>query len=441
MKRITLFLIVMVLMAGTGLKSQTPPVEGTAVLNYSGLEAKLKKSDEDIQNAKKNIKAKTWTTRAQILLDIYNVHNDILTKGMEPIRAKLFLKEPKEIQTSQEGANKVEIYVYDRVDLKFVNGLLDSWTEKNKIYADPIPEAQKALDEAIKLNTDGKADADILKTTQTLKLAYQNEAVNTYEKGNFKSSYENFVHILDLNKLPLMKNRIDTILIYYAGRAAFENKDYGNATKYFEETAALNFPDPYLYVLRKQCYFALGDTAKGIEVINQGYNKHPDDQSIMIELINYYLDAGEGEEALKIIAVAKAGDPSNVSYSFTEGTLYDKMGRIDDAERSYKECINKKPDYYDAYYNLGVLYYNKAVKIYEEASKISDNAEFEAKQKEGDDMLNVAIPYMEKVAEMNPKDQTGSDTKRSALETLKTIYYRLKMEDKRQEVISKLNAM
>src|SRR5512133_1910983 len=196
MKRICLFLIAMIILAGTGLKSQT--TEGTSVLNYAGLEAKLKKSDSDIQNAKKNIKAKTWTTRAQVLLDIYNVHNTILSKGMEPSRAKIFLKEPKEIQTAQEGPNTVETYVYDRVDLKFINGKLEGWTDKNKIHPEPLPEAQKALDEAIKLNSDGKATDDIKKITVNLKQAYQTEGINNYEQAKFGESYKNFSHILDL---------------------------------------------------------------------------------------------------------------------------------------------------------------------------------------------------------------------------------------------------
>jgi len=48
---------------------------------------------------------------------------------------------------------------------------------------------------------------------------------------------------------------------------------------------------------------------------------------------------------------------------------------------------------------------------------------------------------MEKVAAMETTDQNSFDTKRSALETLRTVYYRLKLEDKRQEVINKINAM
>lgn len=439
MKRISLFLIATFLFAGLGLKSQTP--EATTVLNYAGLESRLKKSDSDIQNPKKNTKAKTWTSRADLLVNIYNVHNDILAKDMDQTRAKIFMKEPKEIQTSEENGKKVEVFVYERVDLKFVDGALESWTEKNKIHADPLPEAQKAIDEAIKLNTDGKADTDIAKAVINLKMAYQNEGVKNFEDGDYKSAHNSFVNILDLNKLPQMKGRIDTLLIYYAGRAALEYKDYTEASRLFEEAASHNLQDPYLYVFRKQSLFGLGDTAKGVAVITDGFSKYPEDQAIMIELINYYLEANKGEDALKLIQRAKAGDPENVSYSFTEGTLLDKMGKFEEAEAAYKECIDKNPEYYAAHYNLGVLYYNRAVKVYEDASKITDDAEFEKVQKQGDEVLKQAIPYMEKTASIEVKTQDDFDTKKTALDTLKTIYYRLKMEDKRQDVINRLNAM
>jgi tetratricopeptide (TPR) repeat protein len=440
MKRISVLLIAMFLFAGVNLKAQDPVA--TTNLNYSGLETRLKKSDADILNEKKNLKAKTWTSRAQLLIDIFNVHNDVLVKGMVPAQAKLFLRDPVKIETTQDGANKIETYIYDWVNLKFVNDKLDSWTETKKIHPDPLPEAQKALNEAIKLNTDGKADADILKTIQNLKMGYQYEAVAAYDKKDYKDAHQYFLNILDLNKLPQMNNMVDTILIYYAGRAAYEDKNYKEANRLFEEAAATKFEDPLFSVFRKQSYFANGDTAKGVEVMKEGFMKFPEDQSIMIELINYYLITNQGDEALRLIAVAKAADPKNVSFIFTEGTLYDKMGKFEDAEKAYKTCIEINPEYYDAIFNLGVIYYNKAVKIYEEASRISDNKEFEKIQKQGDEVLTNAIPYMEKCTLNQGTDENSKAIRESALSTLKTIYYRLygASDDRYKDVVNRINA-
>jgi tetratricopeptide (TPR) repeat protein len=433
MNRIRIAFITLFVFAGVSLHAQVP--EGaTTALNYSGLENRLKKSDSEIQDPKKNIKIKTWTNRAELLLEIYNVHNDVLRKGMDPASVQLFFKEPKEIQTTQEGPDQVENYIYDRVTLKFVNGVLDSWTETKKIHPDPLGEAKKAIDEAIKLNTDGKLDKDIQELINNLKAGYEMEAVTSFDRKDFQRSYDSFKNILGLNELDIMKGRVDTIIFYYAGRAALENNDCQNAIKMFEKAGNAGYEDPFFYVFSKQAYFACGDTASGVKVIDAGFEKYPDNQSIMIELINYYLLSNQADEALQLLAKAKASDPENVSYTFAEGTLYDKMGRFDDAEKAYKTCLEMKSDFFDASYNLGVLYFNKAVKIYEDASRISDNTEYEKIKTEGDEMLEKSIPYMEKAHEI---DQTD----RSSLETLKTIFYRLQMNDKYDEVVKKLNEL
>lgn len=433
MKRISLFVGTLMILSG-GLFAQDPSSAGNSALNYTGLENKLKKSEADIQDPKKNIKAKTWTSRVSLLVDIYNVNNDILRKGMDASSVKLFYKEPKEIQTSQDGADKVEVYVYDRVNLTFKNGLLDSWKETVAITEDPLAKAIAAINEAVKLNVDGKANEDITDAIKSLKTAIETDAVAQYENKDFKGSYGNFVKLLDMNNLPQMKGQVDTVYMYYAGRAALEDNEYNNAVKMFDMAAANKYEDPFLYVFRKQAYFGAGDTAKGLAVIEEGFTKFPDNASIMIELINYYLVSNQGESALKLLAKAKTSDPSNVSYTFAEGTLYDKMGQFEDAEKSYKTCIEMNPKFFDASYNLGVLYYNKAVKIYEDASKISDNTEFEKVQKQGDAMLLNSVPYMEKAHELDSTD-------RSSLETLKTIFYRLKMDDKYQEVVKLINSL
>jgi tetratricopeptide (TPR) repeat protein len=427
-------MFVSALMLLTGSIFAQDAASGSSALNYSGLENKLKKSEADIQDPKKNIKAKTWTSRAALLVDIYNVNNDVIRKGMDVASVKLFYKEPKEIQTSQDGPDKVEVYVYDRVNLTFRNGLLDSWKETVSITEDPLGKALIAVNEAVKNNADGKADKDILDVVKSLKTAIETEAVAQYEKKEFKASHDNFVKLLDMNNIPQLKGQVDTVYMYYAGRAALEASDYPEAVKMFDLAAANKYEDPFLYVFRKQAYFGAGDTAKGVAIIDEGFNKYPDNSSIMIELINYYLVTNQGDAALKLLGKAKAADPSNVSYTFAEGTLYDKMGDFANAEKSYKVCLDMNPKFFDAAYNLGVLYFNNAVKIYEDASKISDNTEFEKRQKQGDDMLMNAVPYMEKAHELDPTD-------RSSLETLKTVFYRLKMDDKYQEVVKQINSL
>ncbi len=138
--------------------------------------------------------------------------------------------------------------------------------------------------------------------SRTLKIALETEAVVQYEKKNFKGAHDNFIKILDLNKLPQMKNVVDTIYYYYGGRAALEDSNYTEANRMFEEAVANKYEDPFLYVFRKQSYFGSGDTAKGVAVIKEGFEKYPENQSILIEMINYYLTSNQTDEALRLLS-------------------------------------------------------------------------------------------------------------------------------------------
>lgn len=402
------------------------------VINYVSLEKKLEKSNEAIQNPKKNIESKTWLTRGEILIQIYNVHLDFIRKDMPANQVKLFFKEPNE--TRQLG-NGVEEYVYDRITVTLTNGLVSDWVETNKIHENPLPEAKEALKKAMELDTDGKLKDKIVENLRLLKNALETEAILKYGKKDFATSYNSFKNILEINDWPVMEGTIDTVIYYSTGRAANELGNYEEAAAMFQKAIDLNFNDPFLYVFATETNFAKGDTAKGLEILKQGFEKYPENASIQIELINYYLLRNEGEKALEYLQIAKDNDPENVSFIFAEGTIYDKMGRTEDAIAAYQKCLDINPEYFNANYNMSVVHFNKAVKIQEECQKIEDVKKYEECLKGSAVELNAAIPYMEKAKEVGVGQQ-----KCDAMSTLKTLYYRTQQEEKRLAIADEMAA-
>jgi hypothetical protein len=89
------------------------------------------------------------------------------------------------------------------------------------------------------------------------------------------------------------------------------------------------------------------------------------------------------------------------------------------------------PTYFNSYYNLGVMFYNEAVRLYEEANSINDQKEYEAARAKGDEALASSVPYMEKAHEIDKTEPT-------TMETLKTLYYRLKMTEKYEAIMKEL---
>ena len=434
MKKMSFTIVLMMLINLAGKAQDDPMAAQTSLLNYPALENKLKKSNDEIQDPKKNIKAKTWLNRGNLMTDIYNVNLQFIHRGMTPLEAKIFFKEPKEVKKYQDEADAMEDHVYDRITLTYRNSVLDTWTETNKIFETPLDEARKSIEEAIKLDAEGKETKDIKEALATLKLAFETEAVIAYNLKDYTRAYNNFSQILDVNKLPLMENMQDTIIMYNTGRAAYEMQNYDEAIRLLSDVKKLGFDDPFMYIFLKNSYLAKGDTLTGAGFLTEGFKKYPENQSLLIELINYHLISQQTNEALELLSIARRDDPTNVSYIFAEGTLHDRMGSFETARSTYLKCLEIDPAFYNAVYNLGVLHYNKAVKMYEEMVNISDNDTYEKARIEADDMFRAAIPYMEKAHEIDLKN-------REPLETLKTLYYRLQMNDKYEEVNDMLKTM
>ena len=110
-----------------------------------------------------------------------------------------------------------------------------------------------------------------------------------------------------------------------------------------------------------------------------------------------------------------------------------KWDRLKKPLNRYNKAIEANDTYFDAYYNLGALYYNKGVKQIEVANAVpaSENEKYQEELKKADQWFEKALPYMEKCHELKP-DQSLT------LESLKNLYYRLKMMDKYNAILEEL---
>lgn len=400
----------------------------TAVFNYNGLEKNMEKSNEDIENPKKNDDPKTYLKRAELFIEIFNLHRQHIRKGMTTTEVMFMFGNPNEKLQETKGNDITEIYVFDGFKLFLKGGVVDDWEELKIIHEDPLPVALEALQKAEELDVDGKLDKKTSKTLLELKTALEIRAVESYSDGNIDKSYKSFLDIIKVTESDLYEG-VDTVILYNAGMLGLnvEIEDYETALKNLQEAEKYSYDEPNMYVMLKKANYAVGDTLAGIEALKRGFERYPDNQVILIELINYYLLSGQSDEALDYISKAKEQDPNNVSFLFAEGSLYDKMGNQEKAITAYKQAIEADPTYFNAYYNLSVLYYNRAVNILDKAARIADIKEYNAEVEKANVELRNSLPYMEKAAEINPED-------RSALETLKTLYYRLKMDNKYNEI-------
>jgi tetratricopeptide (TPR) repeat protein len=309
-----------------------------------------------------------------------------------------------------------------------------------KLSSDPLTVAYDSYMKALQLD-----DKDRFSKSVKIKLTLligdlTNQAVAGFNEEAYEKAMKSFEQIMAIEQTPVFKaedpNAVDTVIIFNAGLAAYNAKQYDKAIEYYKQAAKYKYNGAKTYSLIANSYFQKKDTVGALQVLQDGLKEYSDNGILLVEVINVYLNANKIDAAMKYLDIAIAQDPKNASYFFAQGTLFDKLQKQEEAANSYLKAIEYKEDYFDAYYNLGALYYNKGVKQVDVANLVPSNQpdKYEEEKNKADIEFKKAIPYMEKAHEINPTDKF-------TLESLKTLYYRLKMLDKHAEIIEKMKSI
>lgn len=312
-------------------------------------------------------------------------------------------------------------------------------TQQSNLVDEPLFEAYDAYMKAIEIDEKGKFSKSIKVDLTFLQTDLSNYAIKSYETENYDNALNCFEKYMALSNNPVLNDGveiIDTAIMYNAGLTAFKAGKWDKAVDHFMNSAEYGYNGDYSYYYSYKAYQAKGDSAASLKMLQNGFEKYPENDALIVELINYYISAKKPEDAVKYLDVAIEKDPSNVSLYTAKGSALEKLGREDDAIELYKSAIEKDKTQFTPYYNLGVIYFNHASTIINEANQLPPSAtkEYDEKIAQGNKQLKKALPYMEKAYEID-------DSEVAILESLKTIYYRLQMTDKYNEVNKKLQSV
>jgi len=215
----------------------------------------------------------------------------------------------------------------------------------------------------------------------------------------------------------------DTSAIYYAAvlSNAAGNKD--KAKKYYNECFALGYDqDGNGHSTMSEILKAEGDIEGAKAVLNEGFQKYPSSQAILVSLINLYMTTKDDpNKILDLIHSAQANEPKNPSLYYAEGNVYKELGDIDKAVELYYKSMEINPKYVFGVYEVGNLYLNKAVEIQTsmDALDINDVKGYEKLRVEFDETLKKCIPPFEQAF----AGSDSADLKKAVAQALKQVYY------------------
>ncbi len=491
-----------------------------ATVTWEGLIKQKQKSDLDITNAKKKLNSKTWLKRSDIYFNIYTFVIGGLYQGMPSKATKdnfynhveMIMKgKPGKVLNNGDGS---EIWVYNQIKLVIKDGLLDSWEQTEFIDKDALFKSGEALVKAVEVDTKGTLK-DKNTTKDKLKLVNNtiiNEAISHYSTYS-KDFAANNLTLTDfgtkeldvafkymslgyqLSELPKASN--DTAFSlnqveYFQGIIAYNNHKYDLAKPIFESSISKKYGEgsPYHYLAENEA--KSGDSSQYITIVKQGFELYPEDEQLIIDLINYYMVRNSEKEAIEYIDIAIEKNPENPSYYSAKATIFDN--RTDDllinynsymeqamehkkiafqnrnnsskkaaaqklrdaeldkalallkqieedlnvAEKLYQEALDIDPKFFNAAYNIGRIYVKHADRNLAHGEwllKIYIKKDFARTAK----LEEISKVFLKQAADKYEIAHNINKDDRDALNVLKQIYYKLHDKENRERIEALMN--
>ena len=262
----------------------------------------------------------------------------------------------------------------------------------------------------------------------------QNAGIEAFNAEKFPVAMNVFERVAILSNNPIFFTKgqpevLDSVFTYYTAIAALRAENWKKAEEYFQKSIDVKYGEGDAVLLLNDVYGAMTDTVKMINNLQKGSELFPQDDRIIINLINVYLKTGQYHDALRYLNSAMSKDPDNATYYFARGFLHENNKELEEAEKDYLKAIELQSDYYEPLISLGIIYYNRGAdqtQLINSDSKIS-NKDYEAGLEKSQEFFRQALPYVERARELKSDESV-------VLETLKTLYYRLQMNEKYDEV-------
>jgi len=401
-------------------------------------------------NAKKANNPATWIKLGQAYLDAQSAAQGNGWLGATENDLALIMAKDNVLSTSQRVINGTTYNVksYDTADYYFdPSGRLAIINVTKPAYEDALDQALAAYKKAGELDANGKKTKDIVAGIENVHNKFADAAYNAYTSGDLASASQLFEKAAVAYATAPM-NKIDTSSLYNVGLTSWfdaNNKTGEEATASLERAknyfnmakdAGYDGEDGEVYAKLGDIASKLGDKDAAIKYLEDGFQKYPQSQSILVGLINYYVESGDNPSRIfELLDMAKKNEPNNASLYYVEGNIHEKLGEVAAAAAAYDKCATINPDYEYGYIGKGILYYNQAVDLQEKASNEMDDAKYMKLVGEFETALKNCIEPFEKAFSISKDEQV----KLSICEYLKNACFRFRTDEAYQAKYDKYN--
>lgn len=318
--------------------------------------------------------------------------------------------------------------------------------EKNVVKA---VESFKKVTEIEKASKNNKYSAKAEPITNILLAQVVNEAVADNTKGKFKDASRKF-------DLGYQLSPKDTVYLFYAASTAISANDYDFAESKYKELVNLNYDGKSVYytavekangavqsfgsdkkmrdlLVRQGTHIQpktvtepsqRGEILKNLSLIlmnkenyseaeqyiTKAYNANPNDNDVLMSLLNLYSQTNRNDKFVEIANAALAKNPNNALLNYNLGIIASNENKDDVAKIYFTKAIELDPKFENAYLGLANLILKKDNEITNAMNNTgTSNAgqqKFKALKQQKIGIYKEALEYLNQAIKINSQNES-----------------------------------
>lgn len=275
------------------------------------------------------------------------------------------------------------------------------------------------------------------------------------QNQDIKGSRDEFRKFVNLRKNPAFTaHQQDSI--YQGRKKLYDQAAFNIALLYYQEQDwqnvlatvddAMGDPDAMhdLYIIKQQALLATGDTVKWLATLEEAVERVENNTNFMEQLIYYYSQKNDAASANALADRLIATNPNSKTAWYMKGcTQLNLEQNYAAARESFEKALAIDADYLEANLNTAYTYMNEVMLNRQNGKyKYAFRSSYTSKEKDAymaelqeiQDFYRKAMPYAEKVRELQPEKPKMWGP------ALSQIYANLGMKEKAEEVDALISA-
>lgn len=389
---------------------------------------------DELKTAEKEIKNQNFPAAIAAI----NQAEPLITSADDKSKAKFYFLKGQAFYgngTDLENFSKAGVALNELIQfeekIKSIKYSQDAGAMLNKMI-DAVAKKASASYEAQEYETAAKNFSLVYTISPKDTSYYENAALSYYFAKNHKKSIEIYQELLAIGytgvytvyKATSKTNGQD---IYYATKKEMDVQVKLGVVEN-PQTVVQESRRPTLSKNIVLNYLAMDDQKGALEAVTKARAQYPNDYNLLIDEANIYYSLGNNAKFKEKLEEAVKINPSDPSLYYNIGVLTLEQKKPEEAIGYFKKAIELKPDYSDAYNNIGAAILEKNIAIVDEMNKnLSNFKKYDQLRVKQLEIYKEAMPYYEKAHELNKSNI-------STMQTLMGIYENLEMGDKHKKL-------